>query len=36
MPDAVRSALRTSTTRHPLVDTDLDAIGGGLIQAPAN
>jgi subtilisin family serine protease len=36
VPDAVRSALRTSTTRLPLIDTDLDAIGAGLIQAPAN
>lgn len=35
IPDVVRSALRTSTTRLPLVDTDPDAIGVGLIQAPA-
>ena len=36
IPDALRSALRASTTRLPLIDTDLDAIGAGLIQAPAN
>jgi Subtilase family len=36
LPDAVRSALRTSTTKHPLVDSDPDAIGAGLIQAPSN
>ena len=36
IPDAVRSGLRMSTTRLPLVDTDLDAIGAGLIQAPPN
>jgi subtilisin family serine protease len=34
LPDVVRTQLLTSATRRPLVDTDLDAIGAGLVQAP--
>ncbi|WP_441289045.1 S8 family peptidase [Sorangium sp. KYC3313] len=36
IPGTVEAELRKSTTRAPLVDNDLDAIGTGLIQAPAN
>ena len=35
-PDAVRAELLARTTRHPIVDSDLDAIGAGLVQAPVN
>lgn len=35
VPDSVRSELQKHTTQAPLVDTDVDAIGEGLVQVPA-
>ncbi len=34
VPEAVRAALKASTTKQPLVDTDVTAIGSGMVQAP--
>lgn len=36
VPEVVRGQLRASTTRAPLADSDPDAIGAGLVQAPAH
>lgn len=36
VPDAVRSAIRSSAARPPLLTTDVSAIGAGLVQAPQN
>jgi subtilisin family serine protease len=34
VPDTLRAALRTSATRLPLIDNDVNAIGLGMVQAP--
>ena len=35
VPDTVRSQLKSSAVRQPLVDTDVNDIGVGMVQAPA-
>lgn len=35
VPDTVRSQLKSSAVRRPLVDTDVNDIGVGMVQAPA-
>jgi subtilisin family serine protease len=35
VPDTVRSKLKSSAVRQPLVDTDVNDIGVGMVQAPA-
>ena len=34
VPDTVRSAIKSHAVRQPLLTTDIDAIGVGLVQAP--
>lgn len=34
VPDAVRSAIKASATRRPLVNSDVASVGAGLVQAP--
>jgi subtilisin family serine protease len=36
VPDSVRSNIKSTAVRQPLLSTDYIAIGAGLVQAPQN